>query len=137
MKGNVVMVVLSVLALVMNMMEALEATVVDVASLNRSSFPVGFVFGTASSAYQCSDASTEGMRREGMKEELSLPPGPITRSRSKKFKESLQIYVRKLFKDMEDQDSIKAQEIIHTQLGVNASNKPNMSLFNYLRPENV
>ncbi|KAF7807378.1 uncharacterized protein G2W53_039539 [Senna tora] len=77
------------------------------------------------------------MRREGMKEELSLPPGPITRSRAKKFKESLQIYVGKLLEHMEDQDSIKAQEIIHTQLGVNASNKPNMSLVNYLRPENV
>ncbi|KAF7824253.1 uncharacterized protein G2W53_022397 [Senna tora] len=37
------------------------------------------------------------MRREGMKEELSLSPGPITRSRVKKFKESLQIYVGKSF----------------------------------------
>ncbi|KAF7835028.1 uncharacterized protein G2W53_009887 [Senna tora] len=26
------------------------------------------------------------MRCEGMKEELSLPPGPITRSRAKNFK---------------------------------------------------
>ncbi|KAF7824021.1 beta-glucosidase 12-like [Senna tora] len=53
---------------------------------------------------------------KGMKEELSLPPRPITRSRAKKFKESLQIYVGKLLEHMEDQDSIKAQEIIHTQL---------------------
>ncbi|KAF7800964.1 putative retroelement integrase [Senna tora] len=68
------------------------------------------------------------MRREGMKEELSLPPGPITRSRAKKFKESLQIYVGRLLEHMEDQDSIMAQEIIHTQLGVNASNKPNIEL---------
>ncbi|KAF7835029.1 uncharacterized protein G2W53_009888 [Senna tora] len=74
---------------------------------------------------------------KGMKEELSLPPGPITRSRAKKFKESLQIYVGKLLEHMEDQDSIKAQEIIHTQLGVNASNKPNMYLVNYLAAENV
>ncbi|KAF7824012.1 cyanogenic beta-glucosidase-like [Senna tora] len=62
MKGNVVMVVLSVLALIMNMMEALEATVVDVASLNRSSFPAGFVFGTASSAYQYEGAANEDGR---------------------------------------------------------------------------
>ncbi|KAF7810618.1 uncharacterized protein G2W53_037361 [Senna tora] len=48
------------------------------------------------------------MRREGMKEELSLPPRPITRSRAKKFKESLQIYGGKLLQHMEDQDFIKA-----------------------------
>ncbi|KAF7842828.1 uncharacterized protein G2W53_005126 [Senna tora] len=57
------------------------------------------------------------MRCEGTKEELSLPPGTITRSRVKKFKESLQIYVGKLLEHMEDQGSIKAQVIIHTQLG--------------------
>ncbi|KAF7839066.1 Transposon Ty3-G Gag-Pol polyprotein [Senna tora] len=74
---------------------------------------------------------------KGMKEDLSLPPGPITRSRAKRFKESLKIYVGKLLEHMEDQDSIKAQEIIYTQLGFNVSNKPNMYLVNYLRPENV
>ncbi|KAF7826259.1 uncharacterized protein G2W53_017423 [Senna tora] len=51
-----------------------------------------------------------------MKEELSLRPGPITISRVMKFKESLQIYLGKLLEHMEVQDSIKAQEIIHTQL---------------------
>ncbi|KAF7831615.1 Transposon Ty3-G Gag-Pol polyprotein [Senna tora] len=69
-------------------------------------------------------------------EELSLPPRPITRSIAK-FKESLQIYVGKLLEHMDDQDSIKAQEIMHTQLGFNVSNKPNMYLVNYLKPENV
>ena len=31
---------------------AFTASVVDVSSLNRTSFPTGFVFGTASAAYQ-------------------------------------------------------------------------------------
>lgn len=54
----------------------------------------------------------ESMRREGKKEEMTSPQGPITRSRAKKFKESLQL---------QDQDFIK----------------PNICLVNYLRPENV
>ncbi|KAF7824058.1 beta-glucosidase 12-like [Senna tora] len=49
--NNMVIVIMGVLVLVMNMMAAVEAIVVDVASLNRSSFPAGFVFGTSSSAY--------------------------------------------------------------------------------------
>ncbi|KAF7835788.1 Transposon Ty3-I Gag-Pol polyprotein [Senna tora] len=60
-------------------------------------------------------------------EELSLTPGPITRSRAKKFKESLQIYVGKLLERIEDQDSIKAQEIIHTQLASNDGDTPSTS----------
>ncbi|KAF7831616.1 uncharacterized protein G2W53_013949 [Senna tora] len=57
--------------------------------------------------HDCRDYTNEAMRREGMKEELSLPSGPITRSRAKKLKESLQIYVEKLLQHMEDQNSIK------------------------------
>ncbi|XP_057456245.1 beta-glucosidase 12-like [Lotus japonicus] len=43
-------------------MEAAVPTFVDVASLNRSSFPEGFIFGTASSAYQSEGAANEGGR---------------------------------------------------------------------------
>ncbi|KAK7402227.1 hypothetical protein VNO78_14318 [Psophocarpus tetragonolobus] len=38
------------------------ASVVDVASLNRTSFPDGFIFGTASAAYQYEGAAKEGGR---------------------------------------------------------------------------
>ncbi|XP_057456241.1 beta-glucosidase 12-like isoform X1 [Lotus japonicus] len=37
-------------------------TLVDVASLNRTSFPAGFIFGTASSSYQYEGAANEGGR---------------------------------------------------------------------------
>lgn len=55
-----IMVVMGVLTLVMNMnmkmMVGVEASVnnniENVASLNRTTFPLGFLFGTASSAYQ-------------------------------------------------------------------------------------
>ncbi|KAK2425065.1 cyanogenic beta-glucosidase [Trifolium repens] len=36
--------------------------IVDVSSLNRSSFPTGFIFGTASSSYQYEGAAKEGGR---------------------------------------------------------------------------
>lgn len=81
------------------------------------------------------DVSMEGKRREGMNDGLSLPPGPITRSRAKKFKESLQVYVGKLLEHAEDQDCMNAHEIIHNKLGFNVSHEPNMCLVNYLRPE--
>ncbi|XP_027927891.1 beta-glucosidase 24-like [Vigna unguiculata] len=40
-----------------------QSSVVETLSLNRSSFPTGFVFGTASSAYQYEGAANEGGRK--------------------------------------------------------------------------
>ncbi|XP_073226438.1 beta-glucosidase 12-like isoform X2 [Cicer arietinum] len=42
--------------------EAVTPTLVDNASLNRNSFPPGFIFGTASSSYQYEGAANEGGR---------------------------------------------------------------------------
>ena len=70
------------------------------------------------------DVSMRGTRSGGINEELSLPPRPITRSRAKKFKESLQIYEGKLLEHVEDKESKDAQEIIHNQLGSNVFYEP-------------
>ncbi|KAJ1424425.1 Glycosyl hydrolases family 1, N-terminal conserved site, partial [Sesbania bispinosa] len=50
-----------VITLSVTFAEAVEP-ILDVASLNRSSFPAGFIFGTASSAYQYEGAAKEGGR---------------------------------------------------------------------------
>ncbi|XP_014521892.1 cyanogenic beta-glucosidase-like [Vigna radiata var. radiata] len=47
------------------------ASVVDISSLNRSSFPTGFVFGTASAAYQYEGAAKEDGRGPSMWDEFT------------------------------------------------------------------
>ncbi|CAL0314814.1 unnamed protein product [Lupinus luteus] len=46
--------------------EEATAPILDVASLNRSSFPKGFIFGTASASYQYEGAAKEGGRGESI-----------------------------------------------------------------------
>ncbi|ESW22408.1 hypothetical protein PHAVU_005G151500 [Phaseolus vulgaris] len=48
-----------------------QSSVVEVVSLNRSSFPTGFVFGTASAAYQYEGAANEGGRKPSVWDEYT------------------------------------------------------------------
>ncbi|KAL9322954.1 hypothetical protein ACSQ67_011007 [Phaseolus vulgaris] len=48
-----------------------QSSVVEVLSLNRSSFPTGFVFGTASAAYQYEGAANEGGRKPSVWDEYT------------------------------------------------------------------
>ncbi|KAK9273160.1 hypothetical protein L1049_017967 [Liquidambar formosana] len=49
----------------------------DTATLNRSSFPAGFIFGTATSAYQIEGAANEGGRKPCIWDTFSQCPGKI------------------------------------------------------------
>ncbi|KAJ6852524.1 beta-glucosidase 12-like isoform X2 [Iris pallida] len=50
-----------------------------VANLNRSSFPAGFVFGTASSSYQYEGAASEGGRGPSLWDTFTHKhPGPLS-----------------------------------------------------------
>ncbi|XLT41261.1 hypothetical protein HN873_072553 [Arachis hypogaea] len=67
-KGILVLVSLSFFALIITSSSANKeaSPILDVSSLNRSSFPKDFIFGTASSSYQYEGAAKEGGRGESI-----------------------------------------------------------------------
>ena len=74
-------------------------------------------------------------KRNGTKDELAMPNGPVTRSRVKKFKEALQSYMGRIVDGMESQETMTTNGIISNQMGLNLQEDSNSCLINYFKLE--
>jgi hypothetical protein len=72
-------------------------------------------------------------KRRAAADELTLLPGPITRLRAKKFKESLQTYMGRMLEGMEAQDAMKTNGASLNQIRLDLQDGSSLCLIHHFK----